>query len=231
MEPRQSTLLSEILAILAKDIRSELRARVAVNSIFLFAVTTLFLVSYVIGPYKVASPDKPYILSAWLWIILFFCAMSGMSRVFIKEEEAKTSSALQLASRPAAVYIGKCLFNFLIMISVSVIITPLYIILMEFQIHRPFQFGLMVLCGLTGLAAGVTLIAAVVAKARMQGTLFPILSFPIIIPLLLVIIDGTSKAAVTAAGSSSMQSIAAVLSFTGAMFVISLLLFDRVWLD
>lgn len=230
MERRTLPWHAEVRALLEKDLKSEFRTRVAINAILLFSLTTLFLVSYAIGPYKLGKADRPAILSAWMWVIFFFSAMSGMSRVFVKEEETKTAPLLRLASRPSAVFVGKFACNFLLIIGVSVIVTPLYVILMEFSIDRPLWFALSIGFGLLGMTSGVTLIAAIVAKAGMKGTLFSILSFPVIIPVLLVSIEATSTAASGPAGNM-VQPLSVMISFTGAMLILSLLLFEKVWLE
>ena len=116
------------------------------------------------------------------------------------------------------------------MTGVAVVVTPLYVILMEFSIGAPVWFVVNVGFGLLGMTTGVTLIAAIVAKARMKGTLFSILSFPVIIPVLLVSIDATSAAA-AGPGGNIVQSLSVIISFTGAMFILSLLLFEKVWLE
>jgi heme exporter protein B len=65
----------------------------------------------------------------------------------------------------------------------------------------------------------------------MKGTLFPILSFPIIIPLLLAVIEGTSMTSRSVSFGQTMQVTSVIIAFTGAMFVLSLLLFEKVWLE
>lgn len=221
----------EIYMVLLKDLKSELRSKVAVNAIFLFALITLILVSYAIGPYRLAPGDQPYILSAWLWIILFFSGMSGLSRVFVKEEETGTAIALKLAARPEAVFLGKFLFNLILMIGIASIVVPFFVILMDFPIASVYNFALIIFLGILGMTTAVTMIGAIVSKASMKGALFPILSFPIVIPLLLVNIEGTRVSAQSPSLEQIAQSMWVILSFTGAMFILSLLLFDKVWLE
>ena len=40
-----------------------------------------------LGRVVIQEADRPYLLAALLWIILFFAATSGLSRVFVKEDE------------------------------------------------------------------------------------------------------------------------------------------------
>ena len=70
--------------------RSGARA-IAVNALFLFAFAVLVLVGYAVGPTRLAPEDRPTVNAVLLWIVIFFSAMTGLSRVFVKEEEAGTA--------------------------------------------------------------------------------------------------------------------------------------------
>ena len=83
---------SEVGAVLAKDARSEYRSRAALNAILLFALTTLAVVSFQISAQGLAPGVKARLLASLLWIVLFFSAMSGLPRVFVKEEDSRTAT-------------------------------------------------------------------------------------------------------------------------------------------
>jgi heme exporter protein B len=80
----KSNLLGNAYYIFLKDLRLEFRTRYAINAIILFAITTLIAISFSIGPINLRSE----VLSPLLWIILFFSSMSGLSHIFVREEEA-----------------------------------------------------------------------------------------------------------------------------------------------
>ncbi len=71
-----------------------------------FSVTALAVVSFSVSPYALDPEAK----AAFLWIVLFFSAMSGgLSRSFVREEETRTALALRLSASADAVYVGKLL--------------------------------------------------------------------------------------------------------------------------
>ncbi len=70
--------LAEAFAVAAKDLRTEFRTRVAINSLGLFALTVLAAVSYTVGPYRIAAEDRPFLLAVLLWIVIFFAALAGL---------------------------------------------------------------------------------------------------------------------------------------------------------
>jgi len=228
--PTASTpLLPEVWTVFRKDWRAELRSKVAVNSILLFALVTLALVSYSIGPYRIPAGEKPAVLSAWLTIILFFTSMTGLSRVFVKEEESRTAETLRLAARPEAVFLGKLLFNLCLMAGVTAVVVPLFCLLMEFHIMHGCSFYGIIALAMFGLTIASTLIAAIISKAGMKGALFPILSFPLLMPILLETSLLLAKAAAYPDLGWLPEALGILTSYAGLMFIAAILLFERVW--
>ena len=228
---RASNWLSESLAVLAKDLRSELRSRVAVNAVGLFALTTLVAVAYQIGPYRIHEDDRPHLLAALLWIILYFAAASGLSRVFVKEEDAHTANTLRLAARPGAVFAGKLLFNLVLLAMLEVLVVPLYCALMGYAIAGVLPFVALLVAGSIALAATATIIAAIISRAFGSGTLFAILSVPLVLPVLVFLIQGTRAAAASSEMAAVVPALQAIVSLAGVTLIAATFLFPVVWHD
>ena len=228
---RASGLLSEIAAVLVKELTSELRSRVALNAIGLFGLTTLIAVAYQIGPYQIQEADRPHLLSALLWIILFFAATSGLSRVFVKEEDAHTAKTLRLAARPLAVLGGKYLFNLLLLLALFALIVPLYCALMGYGVRGVGALVLVLLAGAVALSATATIVAAIIARASGSTTLFAILSVPLVLPLLVMLIQGTRAAAASSELAPVLPALQGIVSLGGAVIIVSVYLFPAVWHD
>src|SRR5947209_2554541 len=132
MPTSSSSWVAEALALALKELRSELRSKHALATMALFAVATLVVVSFSIPPLNLDDPLlrqlSPRILAALLWIVLFFSAMSGLARVFVKEEDARTVTALRLSARASVVFAGKLLFNAGLMAAISIVILPLFVL-------------------------------------------------------------------------------------------------------
>lgn len=228
---RRSSLLVESLAILGKEVSSELRRRVAVSAVGLFAVTTLIAVAYQIGPYGLAEKDRPFVLSALLWIVLFFSAMAGLARVFVKEEDAHTAKTLRLAARPHAVLLGKLAFNLLLLLALQAIVVPLYCGLMGLRVQGPLGLVLVMATGGAGLSITATFVAALIARASGSNALFPILALPLLLPLLVAGIAGTRAAVGSPELAAVLPALRAMWSLAGVTMVTALLLFPAVWHD
>jgi len=214
--------------IFVKEFVSEFRTRYALNALLMFVVTTLSIILFSIGQ---ESPSSD-VLSGTLWIVIFFSAMSGLSRTFVAEEERGTSLTLRLLVNANAVYIGKLLYNFALILVLSLIIAVAYLLFInEFGVKTYEIFWLTILLGSAGLASASTILAAIIAKANTKGTLFPVLAFPILLPLLLTCINATKLATEGAFLAEAMQEFQILISFTVVMIATSFLVFDFVWKD
>jgi heme exporter protein B len=222
--------LTEALAVAAKDLRTEFRTRVALNSLGLFALTVLAAVSYTVGPYRIAVEDRPFLLAVLLWIVIFFAALAGLDRSFVKEEESHTAPLLRLAASPHAVWLGKLLYNLCLIYALMSLVVPLYCILMGYEILLIGGFVVILVLGGYTLAVITTIIAAIIARAMTRGALFSVLSLPLLLPLLIFLIQGTTGAA-DGTSETVADTIRAVLSMGGIMTVVSAVLFPAVWND
>ena len=225
-----SNWLAEITAVFVKDLRAEFRTKVSLNAVGLFALTTLAAVSYTIGPYRIAEADRPFLLGALLWIVIFFASMAGLDRSFVKEEETHTAPLLRLAAHPLVVWAGKLLFNLVLLIVLMAILVPLYCVLMGYRVESPWWFLAVLATGGYTLAVTTTMVAAIIARAMSRGALFSVLSLPLLLPLLIFVIQGTAAAS-QGEVDGVLATLRAVISLGGIMTVLSVFLFPVVWND
>jgi heme exporter protein B len=216
----------QAVAVFVKDWRAELRTRHALHTLLLFAVTTLVTVSLALGPAGVNSSERGAVLPALLWVILLFAAAAGLPRGFVQEEETHTATALRLAATPSAVFCGKALYAVTLLLGVEALLVPLYLAVMQLSVAAPVLFVTALTAGGFGLAVGSTLLAAIVAQAQGRGALFPILAFPVLLPLLLLAVELT-RGGVT--GTVGAGVLANLLLYDGAITVAGLMLFPLVW--
>ena len=227
MPNKFSNWVTKVIAIFNKEIKSELRTRYALNSILMFSVVTLTALSFTVGQFSLTNSVK----SALLWIILFFSSMSGLAQVFIKEEERKTALMLKLAAEPNAIFWGKFLFNLILLLLLEIVTVPLFLILLNLPVQNWGLFLLILILGSIGLASATTILGAIVSKTNVKGSLLTVLSFPILLPLLVIGIQGTKSAVNGASFSSGLGEIGFLFSYIVIMLTASILLFEIVWLE
>ena len=208
----------------------EARTKYAVGATLLFAVSTLIAVSAALSTATVKSEVK----AALLWIILLFAALSGLARVFVREEEAGTAPLLKLYAPPTAVYAGKWLFNCALVLLVEVVSVSLFLLVLPLEtVNFGVLFGVLVLGGL-GLSGAATFVAALIASASSgKSALFFVVAFPILLPLLLIAVQGTIGAfdGLPSHLAHSRADIEMLAIYSLVMTTASFVLFEYIWND
>ncbi len=219
-------ILSQTLAVFNKEVTSEFRTRHAANAVLLFAATTILAIGFSMG-----GSVTPQVQSALLWIIIYFSAMLGLSRVFVREEETGTSAVLRLTSTPESVFLGKLLFNVLLLAAIEAVTLPLFVGVLGLQVAHWPLFLVSLISGSAGLAVATTIVAAMVSRAQAKGALFAAIAFPIVLPALIIGIKGTLRALLSDSCSAAFPEVRLLISYAGVLFVVSLMLFRFVWED
>jgi heme exporter protein B len=219
-------LNSRILNNIKKDFLIEFRNRSAVNITFAFAGITTLSVSLAAG----GIPFTPVVHAIIFWIILFFSAMSGLAHIFIREEEEKTSLFLSLNYSPEEIYISKLIFNIVLFLFISIIVTALYLFFLQVFPVYLFLFILTVLSGSFAIASVTTILGAMVSKAGSGSSLFTVISFPILLPVLWTAISLTSVS-IDGVGVPEYRNIIFLLAFSGVIVSVSYLTFKFIWTE
>ncbi len=215
-------------ALFKKDFHSELRTRYAINALAMFILVTISVILFSIGQEKISE----HLSGGLLWVVIFFSAMSGLSRAFVSEEERGTTLTLHLIASPNTVFSGKLMFNLILVFAMNIVITFLYSLLFDSFILRNFPLFLVAfVLGNIGIAAASTIIAAIIAKTGSKGTLYPVLSFPLLLPLILILLELTKFSIDGETFNNSTVELAVLLCYDVIILTASYMLFDFIWKD
>ena len=175
---------------------------------------------------------KSEVKAALLWIILLFAALSGLARVFVREEEAGTAPLLKLYAPPTAVYAGKWLFNSALVFAVEAVSVPLFLLVLPLEsVNFGLLFGVLLLGGL-GLSGASTFVAALISSASSgKSALFFVAAFPVLLPLLLIAVQGTIGAfdSLPSHIAKARVDIEMLAIYSLVTTTASFLLFEYVW--
>jgi heme exporter protein B len=230
MQTKSSGSVRKSFAVFLKDIKSELRTRYAINAILLFAIVTVFAVSFAMA--RTGGRIDTILQASLLWIVIYFSSLSGMAQSFIKEEESRTAIALRLYSPAGSVLAGKLIFNLALLAVMNLITIPLFSLFLSLDIASYPLFLSVILLGSLAMVGTTTLVAAIISKASAKGALFAVLSFPLILPILMMAISGTRKALTPdITFSAARMELQVLASYLVVMTVLGFLLFESVWND
>ena len=210
----------QIAAIVRKDFLIGLRRRATFAAMMMFALTAVAALSLSTGGNFV----EPKILAALLWVVIFFAASAGISGTFDDEAQAGTLPMLKLYAAAQAVLFGKMAGVLLSLIALTMFILPIFLILFDAAVENFPLLIATLLAGLIGLAAAGTLTAALTTSATVKGGLFPILLFPVTLPIFLPAIALTETALTGAAFDAS--SLVVVAAFDAILILASSILYD-----
>lgn len=214
------------IAVFRKDLQSEVRTRYGITTLALFVVTVVSLLAYSTAEEPLGRP----IVAGVIWILMFFTAMSGLGRGFMSEEERGTSLYLRLSAPTSSVYWGKLAGNVLFSILSNLALILLLLILMPLvQVGSLLLLLAIVVLGSFGLASVVTITSAIVAKAGTRNALLPVLSFPLLLPLVMPGIQATLIALAGLTLADAWGDVAFMIAHTGIVTVVSWLIFGVLW--
>lgn len=214
-------------AVFRKDLRIEFRNRYAVNTLLLFAVGALVLITFALGPRSVS----PRVQAALLWIVILFAASIGLGRSFVAEQEGGTSLLLRLNLRGSMVFAGKLAFNLGLVTILTFVSTGLFLLLLDIQVGSPRLFAATLGMGAVGLTGATTLLAAIIARASRSGPVLPVLLLPLLVPLLVSGVGATRKALLGRQWLAAQDEILTLVGFAGATLSAAVVLFDYVWTE
>ena len=219
-------MLKEIKALIDKEIRLELRQKYALNGMILYVVSTIY-VCYLSFRLKSNQIDK-ITWNTLFWIILLFTATNAIAKSFTQERFGRLLYYYTLAN-PVAVIISKILYNTLLMLVLALVGFGIYAVVMGNPVGDIGMYLVSIVLGAIGFASSLTMVAGIASKAENNATLMAILSFPIIIPMLIMLLKISKNALDGLDRSSSMDEILTLLAIDAIVLVLSVILFPYLW--
>ncbi len=219
-------MIRSIIVLLKKDILLEWRQRYAINGILLYITCTVFVCYLSLG-IKTAK-ISPLTWNALLWIILLFASVNAVAKSFLQEKQARMLYYYTIAS-PQAILLSKIIYNTGLLLLLSSIAYLFYSIVLGNPVQDKVLFFTTILMGSVGFSITFTMISSIASKADNSSTLMSILGFPIIIPLLLILMKVSKNAIDGLALSVSVDSLIILGALNCMMLALAYLLFPYLW--
>jgi heme exporter protein B len=173
----------DALLVAGKDIRIELRSRVALWQVLPFAVLVLVLFGFALGPgataLRVAAPGL-------YWLAVLFSTVLATQRSMAIESGAGTRDGLRLSGiDPAGVFLGKAAAVAVQLVAVQVLLGAGGGVLFDVHVHTWWLALVASVLATVGLSAAGVLYGALSAGLRVRETLLPLLVLPVVAPVLI----------------------------------------------
>lgn len=218
-------LFKEIKHLIRKEILLEFRMKYALNGILLYVVSTVF-VCY-LSFHNIVHPAT---WNSLFWIIMLFASINAVAKSFIQESTKRQLYLYTLAS-PQAIILSKIIYNVVLMMLLSIICFVFYSLFIGNIVQDIPMFIIALLLGSCGFSSILTLMSAIASKTNNNLALMAILSFPVQIPLLMILIKLSKSAIDGLEHSVSYQYIILLLLMNVIVVALSYILFPYLWRD
>lgn len=215
-----------IYHLISKEMLLEWRQKYAINGIVLYVFSTLFIIFI---SFQRLTPE------AWItlyWIVILFASVNAGAKSFIQEGRSRQLYYYTISS-PQDILLSKLIYNIILLIVLSLLTFFGFSALFGNIIDKNFNFLIIMLLGSVGFAAVFTMISAIASKAKGSATLMTILSFPIIIPQMLLLIKLSKRAAGEAIKGLSLdigaKDLTGLLMINLIVIIVSYMLFPYLW--
>lgn len=183
--------LRQVLAIVQKDIATELRTKENLSAMIVFSLLVLVIFNFA---FELQGVDITVLGAGVLWVAFTFSGILGLGRSFAAEKDKGSLEGLLLSPVDrGAIFIGKAVSNLIFISIMEAVTLPLFALLNNAAIPWWPIIPYIVL-GTIGFAAMGTLLGAVAASTKMREVMLPILLFPVSIPLLMAAVKLTGGA-------------------------------------
>lgn len=217
-------LIKEVKYLIKKELLLEWRSKYALNGVLLYVVSTVFVcfLSFV--------SLKGVTWNALFWIIMLFASINAVSKSFLQESKGRQLYVYTIAS-PLALIISKTIYNVLLMLLLTLIALAFYTLVFDYVPEDMGLYMVAVILGSLSFSMIFTMISAIASKAGNGGMLMAILSFPVIIPVITMLIKLSKNAIDGLDRSVSLDEIGILLIINVLVAVFALLLFPYLWRD
>ncbi len=215
-----------ILEFLKKELKQEWRNKYALNGLLLYLASTIFI-CYLSFNVK-TNELTPVTWNALFWIIILFASINTVAKSFIQEKNERQLYYYTIIS-PQALIIARIIYNAILLVVMAIVGYIIYAIILGNPVVDDLLFVANLLLAAIGFSATLTLISAIASKAGNNQTLMAILGFPIILPMLLMVIKVSKNAMDGLERSASVDELLTLLAINMIVGAVSFLLFPYLW--
>ncbi len=218
-------MTSKVFTLLKKDLVLELRQQHTFYGVLLYIASTIFVL------YLSIDETEATVWNGLFWVIQLFVCINTVAKSFLQESKGRMLYFYSVAS-PVDFIISKLLYNIILMILMSVISLVLFFIFLNNPTTNTIRFAAIAILGGASISMVFTLMSAIAAKAQQNAALIAILGFPVILPLLLLLMR-LSKSAFGEVfkNGAVLQLSGLIIGLDVLIIVMAIILFPYLWKD
>lgn len=183
--------LTRVGAVAWKDLTTERRSKANFNAVVFLAALMLLMFGFALGPDTATLRSAA---SGILWLTVLFSGNLAFHRSYQVELDGGALETLLLyPGARSSIFLGKLLANLVFVLLVEIVLIPLAIVLYDIPLSGTLSLvALVVFLGTFGFVTLGTFYASMASRSRAREVLLPLLLFPMLIPVLVAAVEGTS---------------------------------------
>ena len=184
--------LTRVGAVAWKDLTTERRSKANFNAVVFLAALMLLMFGFALGPDTAALRSAA---AGILWLTVLFSGNLAFHRSYqVELERGALESLLLYPGARSSIFLGKLIANLVFVLLVEAVLIPLAIVLYDIPLEgRLWGVLLVVLLGTVGFVTLGTFYASMASRSRAREVLLPLLLFPMLVPVLVASVEGTSS--------------------------------------
>lgn len=216
----------EILVLIKKEVTLEWRQKYALNGILLYVVSAVFITYLSFGANQGSLSIPSW--NALYWIIILFSSVNAVAKSFVQEHQGRQLYYYMIAS-PEAIILSKMIYNTLLTLVLALLGYLVFSLILGNPVQDQPMFLLNLVMGAVGFSACLTMVSGIASKAGNNATLMAILSFPLIIPILLMAINISKHAIDGLDRGLSVDKMLTLVAINTIIATTSYILFPYLW--
>ena len=213
----------QLIQLIKKEFSLEFRQKSTLAGILVYIVATVF-----ISVLSFQGKLDKITWNALFWVIFAFIAVNVSGKSFIQETKGK-GLFNYLYYNPQQFILSKILYNMVLMAFLSLLTFFFYSWFVGSMVDDMGMFLLSLLFSSTAFSGVLSLMSAIASKAGNNMSLMAILSFPVLLPLLMVSIKLSKHAIDGLAWSVSYKYLLILVMLNFVVIALATLLFSYLW--
>ena len=216
---------NRLFSLIKKEFVLEFRQKSTLAGILVYIVATVFISA--LSFKKILDPT---VWNALFWTIFMFITVNVSSKSFMQETKGK-GLYNYLYYNPRQFILSKIMYNMMLMAVLSLLTFFFYSWFVGSMVQDLSMFLLALMCSSSAFSGVLSLMSAIASKANNNISLMAILSFPVLMPLLLVSVKLSKHAIDGLAWSVSYKYLLILIMLNFVVVALATLLFNYLWKD
>ena len=218
-------MLKNIFTILYKDYRIELSQSHLFFSVVLYLLSSIYIIYLAFQPLGVSNVETSVSV---FWVIILFGAITVVSKSFFQESYKRNYYYYYLFT-PDELIFSKLIYNFIFLFFVSIFSFIFFSFFIGNIIQSSSFFITLLILGSLSISNCLTLVSAIGYQVKNNSIIISVLSFPVIIPILLILIKISKLSSSEFSFNLIQDDIYLLILLNIIMISITKVLFNFLW--